>query len=284
MIEEPSNRQLGIRRILVAVDTSTENYRTLEAAADLAALLQAKLHGLFIEDPVLLELEEHPTSRRIDLPQGLGGRVEKGSMQRELRALSRRAQNILMRASEQRHVEWSFDIVRGAVRAEVESAAVEGDLIVAESAGRTIQRGMRMRSSLRKAVETTDRPVLYLQRGPRATHSIVAVYDDSPEAEDVLDVAMRMFGGPVSLLTVLLAAENREEADELQAEAEQLLGQAGIPAHFRRVAPDRVEWVARAVDQVHGDLLVQSAHCHSLECESIDNLLDAIDCPVLLMR
>lgn len=284
MIDDPTGTQLGIRRILVAVDTSTENLRTLEAAADLAALLQAELRGLFIENPLLLELERHPTTRRINLPHGLGGRVEEGSMQRELQALSRRAREIMMRASEQRHLEWSFETVRGTVRAELESEAAEGDLIVAESTGRTIQRGMRMEPSVKKAVETADRPVLYLQHGPRPTRSIVAVYDESEEAEAVLDVAMRMFGGPVSLMTVLLAAEDRERAEQLREEAEDQLNQAGIPAHFRRVAPDAVEWIGRAVEEVHGDLVIQSANAESIEEDGIEELLDRLGCPVLLMR
>jgi len=284
MIEEGSVQRLGIRRVLVAVDTSTENYRMLEAAADLAALMQAELFGLFVEDPLLLKLEDHPTTRKIDLPGGLGGEIEKGSMQRELRALSRRAQDLIARASEQRHVEWSFETVRGAVEAELESETVEGDLVVAGSAGRTIQRGMRMEPTTKSAVETLDRPVLYLQHGPRPTRSIVAVYDGTPEREAVLDAAIRMFGGPVSLLTVLLVAEDREEAETLREEAEGQLTQAGIPAHYRRVSTDSNEWIADAVDSVHGDFLIQSAHCPCLEDETVDELLDSVDCPVLLMR
>jgi len=284
MIEEASVQRLGIRRVVVAVDTSTENVRTVEAAADLAALMQAELFGLFVEDPRLLELEDHPTTRKIDLPGGFGGEIEKGSMQRELRAMSRRAQELLARASEQRHVEWTFETVRGGVEAELRSAAVEGDLVVAESAGRTIQRGMRMQPRTRQAVENLDRPVLYLQRGPRPTRSIVVVYDETPEREAVLDAAIRMFGGPVSLLTVLLAAGDRDEADALRERAEEQLSQAGVPAHYRRVSTDSVEWIAEAVNTVHGDFLIQSANSEPLDSDSIEELLRAVDCPVLLMR
>lgn len=189
-----------------------------------------------------------------------------------------------MQASEQRHVEWSFEVVRGRIKSQLQAEALEGDLVVAASAGRTIQRGMRMEPSTKKAVEELERPVLYLQHGPKPTRSVVAVYDGTPEREAVLDAATRMFGGPVSLMTILLAAENREEADELREEAEAQLNQSGVPAHYRRITPDSIEWIVDALDDVHGDFLIQSANSPTLEDDSVEDLLDEVNCPVLLMR
>lgn len=280
----PNRKQLFIDRILVAVDSSTEQLRTLEAAADLAALLQADLFALFVEDPRLLQLEELPSTRRINLPQGFGSEIEKGSMERELRALARRSEQIIARASEQRRVNWSFRVVRGSLVEQLRDVLMEGDLVVAESAGRSIRFGMRMKPPTRQAAQDIEGPVLFLQHGPRPTRSVVAVYDGGYESEAVLEAAVRLIGGPVTLLTVLLPAESREEADELQDEADAFLSQEGIPAHFRRIAPDSVEWVVNALDALHGDILVQGASSRSLQDGGIDALLESVDCPVLLIR
>ncbi len=279
-----SGKRLFVNRILVAVDPSTEQLRTLEAAADLAALLQAELHGLFVESPDLARIEKLSSSRKIDLPQGFGSDIEQGSITRQVQALRRRSEQILARASEQRHVEWSFRVVEGAFGSELASAVGEGDLVVAESAGRVIRSGMRMKPSPRRAADAVEQPVLFLQHGPRPTRSIVAVYDGGPESEAGLDAAAHLFGGPVSLLTVLLPADSREEADELQEAADEQLSRDGVPAHFRRVSPDSLEWVINAVDAVDADILIQGASTESLQHEGLEALLDSLHCPVLVMR
>lgn len=275
----------GIDRIVVAVDTSTENVRSLEAAADFAAILQAELFAIFVENPELERLEGLSSSRKINLPQGFGTSIDPGSIQRELQAHANRARQLLARASDQRRLEWSFEHVRGSIRDQLVDCAGPGDLVVAESAGRAVGPGLRMEPSTRRAVEALEHPILYLQRGPVPTRSVVAVYDESPEAEGVLDAALHLVGGPVSLLTVLLPTEDRERADELQERAEETLGAAGVPAHFRRINPDRVDWVVDAIEDLHGDLLIQSANAPYLhDRESTETLLDRVDCPVLMLQ
>ncbi|MFB6350772.1 MAG: hypothetical protein ABEN55_03160, partial [Bradymonadaceae bacterium] len=234
--------------------------------------------------PALRQLENLSSSRKIDLPQGFGAQIEKGSMKREIQALTRRSEEILARAGEQRHLEWSFQVVRGTMAAELSSAVGEGDLVVAGSTGRTIRSGMRMKPETRQAADHCDRPVLFLQHGPRPTQSIVAVYDGGPESEAVLDAAMTMVGGPVSLLTVLLPAEDREAGDTLQEEVDERLSQEGIPAHYRRIAPGSLEWVVDTVDKVHGDILIQGSETESLQQDGLEKLLDSVQCPVLLIR
>lgn len=285
MIEHQGDYMLGINRIIVAVDTSTENVRSLEAAADFAALLQAELVALFVENPELERLERLSTTRKINLPQGFGSSIDPGSMRREIEAHANRARQLLARASDQRHLEWTFEHVRGSISQHIDELVVQGDLVVAESAGRSVSPGLRMEPSTRQAVEGIEQPVLYLQKGPVPTRSVVAVYDDSPEAEGVLDAALHLLGGPVSLLTVLLAAESREEADELRERAEETLTAAGVPAHFRRIKPGDVQWVADAVEDVHGDILIQSGYNPLLhDEEATERLLDTVECPVLLLR
>ena len=281
----PGKRRLIVNRVVVAIDASTEQLRTLEAAADLAALMQAELHGLFVRDPNLMRLEKLPGTRKIELPQGFGGQIKEGSIRREVEAMARRVEQLIARASEQRHINWSFHSVEGVIDSELTSRCGEGDLLVTESAGRSIRSGMRMKPQTRRAPDELERPVLYLQGGPRQTRSIVAVYDGGPDSEAVLDAAVRLFGGPVSLLTVLLAADSREEADELREEAESRLSQDAVPAHYRRISPDSTEWILHAIDAVHGDILIQGAGSESLEEEgALESLLEALDCPMLLIR
>ncbi|MFB6263520.1 MAG: universal stress protein [Bradymonadaceae bacterium] len=277
-------QNLAVRRILVALDTMTESFRTLEAAADLAAILGTELVGLYIEDPALLKLEELQPSRKIELPQGLSGGIEKGSLQRELRASARHAQDVLARAAEHRRVEWNFEVVRGSVDSELATAAVEGDLLVVESRSGALESEIRRAPTAEAAVHEMPQSVLYLQHREGPTQSIVAVYDDTPQADAALNAALQLHGGPLSLLTVLLPTSSREVGAEWQQRAEQQMTHLGAPAHFRRVAPDDLEWLSRAVGNIHGDILIQSAESPFLREHSPGEVLDELDCPVLLVR
>jgi len=280
--------QGGVRRILVAVDSSTQNEQTLKAAADLAARLQAELHAVFVENPELLRLEQNPSVRQINLPQGLGGRISEGSIQRGLRAQARRLQSVLAQLADQVRVEWSFRVVRGSAPHELESAAREVDLVVVEAAGRSVVSQIKLESSTHRAVSDVDKSVLYLNEGARPIRSIVAVYDGSDEANTCIDAAMRMMAGANqaggAMLTVVLPSEDREEAARWRKRAEERLRAYGVGAHFRRASPEKLQWLVNAVEGVHGDLLVQSAESPTMNDESASDLLEQIHCPVLLVR
>lgn len=286
--ERRERSQEGVRRILVAVDSSTQNERTLRAAADLAVRLQAELHAVFVENPELLRLENNPSVRQINLPQGMGSQVSEGSIERGLRAQARRLQDVLGRMADQARVEWSFRVVRGSASHELRSAASEVDLVVVEAAGRSVVSQVRLESSTHRAVSDVDQSVLYLNKGARPLRSLVVVYDGSDQANTCIDAAMRMMAGGSqaggTMLTVVLPSEDRQEASKWRERAEERLRAYGVPAHFRRTSPGRIQWLVNAVEGVHGDMLIQSAESPTLKGESATELLEQIDCPVLLVR
>jgi nucleotide-binding universal stress UspA family protein len=281
---EPSGEDLGIRRILVALDASSEHAAALEAAADLAALLEAELAGLFVEEPDLVRLEGLSQCRKITLPYGPSGGIEEGSIQRELQVLARRTRDALARASEQRQVPWSFEVTRGPVEREVASAASNFDLVIVESKGRRIRAGVRMDSSTRRAAHAVESSVLFLKDGAPPTHSIVFVYDGTEESQFALEAALQFAGGPLSLLSVLFPTRDEEEYRTWREEIESRLTSEPLPVHYRRIAPDSIEWLQRAVDNVEGDLLIQSAHNPILQHNAADAVLESLDCPVFLIR
>jgi nucleotide-binding universal stress UspA family protein len=285
---EQQQPQSGIRRILVAVDSSTQNERTLQAAADLAARLQSELHAVFVENPELLRLENNPSVRQISLPQGLGGTINEGSIRRGFQAQARRLEKVLEQLADQARVEWSFRVVRGAAAPELTSAASEVDLVVVEAAGRSVVSQVRLESSTHRAVSDVNQSVLYLNEGARPIRSLVVVYDNSDQANTCIDAAMRMMAGANhpggAMLTVVLPTEDRQKSAGWRKRAEERLRAYGVPAHFRRTSPEQLQWLVNAVEGVHGDLLIQSAESPTLKGSSASELLEQIHCPVLLVR
>jgi len=66
-MNSPKREEPAIRRILVAMDTLSDNQAVLESAAELAAQLEAELTGLFVEDTDLLQAAELPVSLEVML-------------------------------------------------------------------------------------------------------------------------------------------------------------------------------------------------------------------------
>src|SRR5512134_2155046 len=85
----------GIRRILVAVDPSRKSLLALQAAASLAAHLDAEVIGILVEDTNLFRLAEMPFIQEVGhysaRPYPLNSQV----LERQLRANNRRLKELV---------------------------------------------------------------------------------------------------------------------------------------------------------------------------------------------
>ena len=66
-MSEPAT-EFVVRRILVALDASTQSLAALRTAVTLAAELGAELEGLFVEDTNLMRMAMLPVARRVLFP------------------------------------------------------------------------------------------------------------------------------------------------------------------------------------------------------------------------
>jgi len=120
---------LHISRVLVALDTSAHNERTLESAARLAAGRNIELVTLFIEDRDLLHLAEFPFASEIESGSGAVRSLDSVQMARMLRHEARRLAKDLDNMSRRLHLRHSHRVVRGSYLAEAMAAAAETDIL-----------------------------------------------------------------------------------------------------------------------------------------------------------
>jgi hypothetical protein len=85
-------------------------------------------------------------------------------------------------------------------------------------------------------------------------------------------------------LVVLLPTGDEAEAETLERQARSILRKSKQSAEFRRVASHECGRVAAAVKAVYGGMLVVDTAGFSLHGEALEDFLDAVDCPVLLVR
>ena len=118
------------RHILVALDASPHSVAALMAAAELAALMEAELEGLFVEDINLLRLCGLPFGREIGSYSATARRLDNAGVERQLRALADTIEAVMARITATSAVPWRFSVRRGPVVAVRQTlTSVEGHVV-----------------------------------------------------------------------------------------------------------------------------------------------------------
>jgi nucleotide-binding universal stress UspA family protein len=226
-----------IRRILVAIDASSNSMTAVESAAGLAARWGAELLGLFVEDSELFEMASSPYARRILYPSAEQAPVDRAAVESELKAQSEHARKALASAAEQSRVPWSFRIVRGNVATEVLAAADEADLLAMGRTGWPFGKQGRIGSTVLEIIAATS-PVLLLSEERLPEHArLVVCYDGSGAARCRLIAAARLARTGIGGLTVFLSAKDEQTTDEMKREVAALLAAGDIEIRYRQIDP-----------------------------------------------
>lgn len=271
----------GLRRILVAFDPSPHGRAAVEMAGHLAALLEAELEGLYVEDERLLLLEKLGRLREVDSVSGRVRRIRAGDVERQLRAEAATVRRILASVGSRFGVHWTFRVVRGRVDAEVRQAAAGSDLVTLGMRSRTAGRGPG--STVRALVAGRERPVMIIRRGMRLRPDVHVLDDGSEGGRRAVEVGERMTRSPRSALTIHVAREGDPAvtAEGVEAVRRRLGAQGRSDA---RVVP--------AADEPRGPAAILSRrHCGLLivprsqvaEEGGLERLLGRAGCPVLLV-
>lgn len=207
--------ELRFRRVVIACDSVSENRPGIETAARLAALWDAALHGVFVQDEALLYLAALPFARHVGPTGAISETQDENAVlvHFETRASSARA--LIEAAARAHELGWSFDVVRGqAALATLDLG--EDDLLVIEATSRPFAGEFRLDSRLLQAAYQAQRPLLLVRNSARAKDGVVA-YAQSPveSARRTIAAAARLALAADRDLTVLLTAGvSPEEARE----------------------------------------------------------------------
>lgn len=278
------DRDLIIQRILVALDASPHSLAALEAAAELAARLKAELLGLFVEDVTLLRLTELPFSQEIGLFSTTRRQLGSAQLERQFRAQAGRMRQRLARIAGREQIPWSFRVVRGVIASELLQAALEADLLILGRTGGSLTKRRRLGSTARAILTQAPHLTLILQHGTRLGLPVVVVYDGSVAAQRALAVAAYLVQEQNGSLRVLTLAEESDEAHHLAQQVDTWLQAQDLTAHYRWLDSARLSRLAHLVQLEQGGVLILPAETPNLQGEVLLDLLDEVDCPILLVR
>ena len=180
--------ELGIRRVVVAGDASSDSADALPLAAELAFRWQVGLHGLFVEDAGLLALADLPFARELGTIGASGG-LERAAVERQLASFAARARRYLAEAAERRGVRWSFEVVRGSLPGGP-LPFQPTDFLVLEALSRPFAPTLRIASPWSKVAQAATQSLLLLRDNRRQPGPVLALIDEAAEtAQSTLTLA-----------------------------------------------------------------------------------------------
>ena len=272
-----------IHRILVALDASAYSLDALEAAAHLAATLEAELDGLYVEDINLLHWADLPFTRVVRYPSSVDEAIDKAGMEQQLQRRAEQARRALANIARELKLHWSFKVVRGQVTPVLLAAALEADLVALGWISYPHTRRMRLGSTARALVTQLPRVVWLPARQEMPEGAPVFVtYDGSPAARKALALADRL---STNLPIVCVLVGPAEGVQQLKEETlAQLTPKEMVLITFRHLPQAEVENLARLVSMEHGRVLVIGGDAVALLPAPLEALLDQLECSVILVR
>lgn len=272
----------AIRRILIALDASPASMAALEAAAALAERLDADLLGLFVEDINLLRLSDLPFAREIGQHSAAANQISRERVEQQLRSQANQARRALEELAIRRKLRSHFRVARGAITEQLLQAALETDLIILGRAGWS--QHQKLGSTARGVIR--DNPGHTMIMGhviPRA-HPLGVIYDGSVLANRSLLIAASLLPEPDAGISVLLYADEIEQATRMQPEVEQWMEAHNLTGHIHWVHGPGGERLARLVRAEQLSLLVLPVELAGLDETELGLFLDMTQTPILLVR
>lgn len=282
MNEKPGDAR--IRRILVALDASADCQDLLGAAAEMAQRLQAEMQGLFVEDIDLLRLASLPFARELLYPASQPRQLEMSDMERIFRARSERARKLLEAAAQRASVPWAFKVMRGHVEVEVVEQAGSADLLIIGKARRLHHTADRQRSTAYSIAARASCSVLLVQRGTRIDRPVMILASGPTLGTRALALAEKLAQSDDKQLVVLVPDIDAAIADALRHDVERALHAHKMRPRFMRLRSNAVAEVARAIREQGVRILVLDTSGTVWDEEEQQQIVNAVDCPVVLIR
>ena len=262
-------REQRIERIFVAFDVAGAGRATLDAAAGLAAALDAELAGFFLEDVNLLRAAALSFTRESGAASGVSRPMELGNVERALRAQARSAQTSLANVAQGLQLRWSFTTLRGAGIAPLLALADEDSLTV-----------------MPPRIPFSWLPVR--RRSARSDHvagqgAVVVLYDGSQEGLDAVQLGAVLARRRSARLTVALSPGESGAMDAYRERLETARS-ADVPAPRYVALAEASPKSAAAAARGEGAALVIVGSSAWTSPETLSALLARLDCPLVIVR
>lgn len=270
------NAETIIRRVAVALDASLQSSQAMQAAAELAASLQAELEGIFIEDINLIRLAELPFTREIRPASMTEETVNLQRMEQELRSLARQEQQKLELVAREKGISCTFRVRRGQIRAELMEAVTEVDVLILCGQSHVLEKFRRQTTGY--ALRATVFP------GQQARPSVSVIFGRTQDDKRVLMAAASLADHLDMDISVLVTGDSDAETDDLRREANTLLESQTQRVNYIRLSGNQVSDLVIANASSNSQVLLVSSNNSLVTGGQLWHYLEQVSCPVLIVR
>lgn len=247
------------KRIVLLVDSGT--LPLMEQAVSLAALVQAQLEAVFIEDDELLQVASLPFSREVSLRTATVRRLSRERLQQEIDREFEQFRLRLEQTATRSRVQWECRRYVGSRREAWRESAQQVELLFA---------GGAQAASRRPAA------------GQRLKDMVYAVYNGTEAARNAVAVALSVAEAERLHLVVLIP--ETPSYHQWYQEAQELVQHSGISSQLVPVHhPDSMPNLKVMVSGLRGTLLFLPRELEILSPLNIDELLQVIRLPVIFV-
>lgn len=247
-------------RVVLLVDSGT--LPLLEQAVRLAALVHARLEAVFIEDDDLLQVASLPFCREVVLHTGTVRRLSRERLQQETNREFEQFRALLKQMAGRFQIHWECRRYSGS-RREAWREATEESLLFAGG----------MHAVRRRAVPSPT----------RLKEMVYVVYNGTEAARNAVRVALDVAEADGSHLAVLIP--ETPDYPEWYQQARALVQNARTSAQLVPVHhPDSMPNLKVMVSGLRGTLLFLPRELEILTSEGIDELLQVVRLPVILVH
>jgi len=262
------------RRIAVALDASAASRAALQAAADLAALLEARLEGIFLEDINLLRTAELPFLREVRLTSLAAERVSQVRLEQELRVTAMQLREALEQAAAERGVVATFTVRRGRIENELGRLAMEVDVL-------SISRPL---AGMGERIRPTSRPTTTRDSGAVTAAPVTVACSGRCPPERTVTAAARLALRQQAPLLVLAPEPDNDLRRYIDRELDKLPGGSDLAVNYRAMQGKAIDGLIRQVGVAGSRVLLIDVNDPLLAGEALWRQRAALSCPVLLVR
>jgi len=271
-----------LRRILVAVDTSSHSLAALEAAATIARKMEADIHGLFVQDEIWEKLSRLPSIATINELTGETKSLEEKNLEKQVEQQKKRLRRHLKTISREHNISYHWDTVQGRVVDEILRAAESADLITIGRRGHSFPEKKKLGSSAKAIIRLTNKPILLLKKGLKLGNPITVVYDASEESERCLQLGLSLAKKNDSTLTILVLDNNSDSSQKRNTQLEKMVDSAQVSVKVQLFQNPNIWGLTHAVNRRDSGLLIIPRHQPLLQDE-LESIIYMLKCPLLLM-
>ncbi len=267
---------MEIRQVVVAFGASQVPRETLEAAAELAAMLHVEVRALLVEESWLEQVAEHPVTAEVYLGSRTVQAWDRDRLRLELRARAEQTRRAVRQLAERRGVRISFEVTQGDVSAVLERAGGTGILTTIVASGRpAFPSTERSRLAMIGVLQRSHGFTLVHREGRIDRLPILVYYDGSAAARRALEIVGILRPGRREQVRVLLPPASVDASMHLVAEVEAWSREHGARVVMQQLASSSERDLERTLLQLRRSLIVLPSSATVLRAGGAGSVLDS---------